>query len=941
MRPLWIFGLGLVLTGCLDKFPEAPDFDGDGFTVAEGDCDDEDDTRNPDTVWYADADSDGFGAAEATLAQCEAPDGYVAVTGDCDDASASVHEGAEEVCDGADQDCDGVEDDGTPGYTFYADGDQDTFGDLATAVTACDVPTGYVTDSTDCDDLDDAVFPGATELCNGYDDDCDDQIDSDATDLVTWYQDGDNDGWGTSASIEACDQPSGYASASGDCDDTDDAYRPDAPETDCADPNDYNCDGSSGYADKDSDGFAACEECDDDDAAVNPDAAEACNGYDDDCDASVDEGAAVGSPSWYFDGDRDGYGDDTTATVQCDAPSSYHVTVGGDCDDSDKDYHPAAVETDCSDPNDYDCDGVTIWSDDDSDGWAECLECDDENAGANPDATEMCDGFDNDCDGNTDEATAADAPTWYHDADGDGWGVATTTRVQCSAPSGYVSVSGDCDDTDTAFHPTAPETDCADPSDYNCDGTVGYADTDGDGFAACEECDDTNGAISPDALEECDSVDNDCDGTVDEDDAIDAPTWYVDGDIDGYGATSATKVQCAKPTGYVASSTDCDDASDSINPGASEVCDVSNTDEDCDGKADDTDTGGAVGKITTYADADSDGYGSSADAGTGYCELPSGRVTNKLDCNDGSATINPSVPEKCDAANTDEDCDGKADDADTSPTGRTSWYTDGDGDRFGAGAGTLACDSPSGRVGDNTDCDDADEFAYPDAPETCDTIDNDCDSSVDEHTWALQFDGVDDLVQLPSIPSSTAFTIEAWVLGAPTSATNEALFGTACGELYWSTSGFGVVRYDACTGTGATHENTAVAYTSWPTDWWHLALVSSSSTSASVYVNGTSVGTVSLTASTRTYTHAGGIGGVYSALEVLRADATVGSFRVSDTARYSAAFTPDEDLAADADTVLRYALDEGSGTTVEDSSAAYDGTVFGGATWVNDGPECP
>lgn len=56
--------------------------------------------------------------------------------------------------------------------TWFSDRDGDGFGDLAEARTACQQPSGYVTDGDDCDDDDELVFPGAEELCNGADDDC-------------------------------------------------------------------------------------------------------------------------------------------------------------------------------------------------------------------------------------------------------------------------------------------------------------------------------------------------------------------------------------------------------------------------------------------------------------------------------------------------------------------------------------------------------------------------------------------------------------------------------------------------------------------------------------------------------------------------------------------------------------------------------------------------
>ena len=71
------------------------------------------------------------------------------------------------------------------------------------------------------------------------------------------------------------------------------------------------------------------------------------------------------------------------------------------------------------------------------------------------------------------------------DADADGWGATDEEVTACTQPSGYVSEGGDCNDSDPKYHPDAPE-DCSDPNDYNCDGSVGYADNDGDGVPACQ-----------------------------------------------------------------------------------------------------------------------------------------------------------------------------------------------------------------------------------------------------------------------------------------------------------------------------------------------------------------------------------------------------------------------------------------------------------------------
>ena len=127
---------------------------------------------------------------------------------DCDDGSSAVNPAATEVCNGIDDDCDAAVDDAdgsldsSTGSTFYADSDGDTYGDPSVSVDACLVPSGYVSDRTDCDDGDGGVNPAATEICfNGIDDDCsgaeddggscyDVELTSDATDVNLWEEAG-------------------------------------------------------------------------------------------------------------------------------------------------------------------------------------------------------------------------------------------------------------------------------------------------------------------------------------------------------------------------------------------------------------------------------------------------------------------------------------------------------------------------------------------------------------------------------------------------------------------------------------------------------------------------------------------------------------------------------------------------------------------------------
>ena len=165
------------------------------------------------TLWYADTDSDSHGDSETVAAAATQPAGYVADRTDCDDTESSVYSGAAEIPgDGIDQDCDGSD-----LQTWYRDADSDGYGDAASSSTANSLPTGYVADSSDCDDNSDGVYPGASETP----DDTIDQ-DCDGSDLKTWYRDTDNDNYGNAAiSTTANTAPDGYVADNTDTDDAD------------------------------------------------------------------------------------------------------------------------------------------------------------------------------------------------------------------------------------------------------------------------------------------------------------------------------------------------------------------------------------------------------------------------------------------------------------------------------------------------------------------------------------------------------------------------------------------------------------------------------------------------------------------------------------------------------------------------------------------------
>ncbi len=454
-------------------------------------------------TYYRDADMDTYGNPGITVSAGSAPAGYVSVSGDCNDGNAAVHPGASEVCDGLDNDCDGSVDES--GHTlFYRDADGDGFGNIYPTVTACFAPAGYVSIPGDCNDSDNTIYPGAVEIEG-------DEIDQNCDNSIACFVDADNDGYRTTSII-----------TSNDCDCTDDGEAmPSDPAGDCNDGN----------------------------AAIHPGISEICDGLDNDCDGSVDESA---NTIFYRDVDGDGYGNINLTVSACPAPAGY-VSVAGDCNDSDNTIYPGAAEIP-GDEIDQNCDGTEIcYQDVDDDGYrttstiasADCDcadsgeanaseptgDCDDANAVINPGVFEVCDGVDNDCDGDVDESVAT---IYYLDADGDGYGNVNLTVSGCSSPANYVSISGDCDDSDNTIYPGAAEIP-GDEIDQNCDGSeTCYADADNDGYrttstiasADCDciddgeakaseptgDCNDSDGSVHPGAEETCDGNDNDCDG---------------------------------------------------------------------------------------------------------------------------------------------------------------------------------------------------------------------------------------------------------------------------------------------------------------------------------------------------------------------------------------------------------------------------------------------
>jgi predicted outer membrane repeat protein len=391
------------------------------------DCDDTDPALNPTTIWYPDCDGDGYHVLEP-VTQCEEP------AGPCDDGEDPL--GDWTTTPPSAPDCDDEDPEQNPSTRWYLDSDQDGFGASGTVLhigclTSYTGTENVAPNDTDCDDVDEEIFPGADEYCNGEDNDCDGQNDNDALDAIAWQADCDGDSYLGATEVFACtptdsicddgDDPDGGWLESGstaeDCDDEDPTINPETiwwPDRDG--------DGAGGedgdviiQCEPPGDGYAANDlDCDDEDPLINGYADELCNGIDDNCDDLIDDQSATDAPDWYPDCDGDGYYAER-AIPSCVQPPNHCLSSEG----------PLG-------------------------GWADTLEdeadCDDEDPEQYP------------------------SQSWYIDEDNDGYGRfgEEGALVQCLEPDGYVPNNADCDDKNDQVNPLASEIP-SDGVDNNCD----------------------------------------------------------------------------------------------------------------------------------------------------------------------------------------------------------------------------------------------------------------------------------------------------------------------------------------------------------------------------------------------------------------------------------------------------------------------------------------
>lgn len=517
--------------------------------------------------YYLDNDGDGVGGNTFVLGVTSPGPNYVLISGDCNDNSAAMYPGNSETCDNLDNDCDASIDEGLIFVTYFQDSDGDNYGNNSVTLSACSAPQGYVLDSTDCNDQNSAINPGAQDIPgNGIDEDCSGLDAPIVAAQLGIYEFTQASGCPVLANTVTT-QPANasfsiYTNTGGTCTAAANVFNNNTWNTGAVvDPANYN------------------------EFSIQ---ADSCYGLTLTKLTFTHKVSNINTiPTWHLRSSVDNFAADIASdSITTNAVLNDTVILGAAFANVNQvtfRFYITGISTV----------GAT-WRNDNVSLW----------------------GFIN----------SVQPQTFYADADGDGFGDAANTLLSCTLPAGYSANNTDCDDSNAQINPNTiwfidgdqdgfgnPNntiTSCLTPpgavlNGDDCDDTnnqlnlvaMYYVDADSDGFGdeatgveTCAQpantvtvggdCDDLNNQIYPGAVEICDNEDNNCDGNTDE--GLSTYTLFEDLDGDGIGSAVSVTYCDSIVAGYSLVTGDCNDNDSTIYPGATEVID-NGIDENCDG----------------------------------------------------------------------------------------------------------------------------------------------------------------------------------------------------------------------------------------------------------------------------------------------------------------------------------------------------------------------